>query len=103
VISELIKYCSFSIAKGYHMKNVIFKTAGNALISRIKYGVPITPGEFSVAQKLLTRVESELRKRKIKKIFVSTEDTNVRAKSFYAKNNFRAEAALRDYYYKGED
>ena len=70
---------------------------------RINYGVPITPGEFSVAQELLTRVESELRKRKIKKIFVSTEDTTARAKSFYAKNNFRAEAVLRDYYYKGED
>jgi ribosomal protein S18 acetylase RimI-like enzyme len=59
--------------------------------------------EFAVAEKLLKRVEAELRKRKIKKLFVSTEDTNARAKSFYAKHQFRTEAVLRDYYYKGED
>lgn len=59
--------------------------------------------EFGVAEKLLKRVEAQLRKRKIKKLFVSTEDTNARAKSFYAKNQFRTEAVLRDYYYKGED
>lgn len=59
--------------------------------------------EFAVAKTLLKRVETELRKRKIKKLFVSTGDTNARGKSFYAKNQFRTEAVLRDYYYKGED
>ena len=59
--------------------------------------------EFAVAKKLLEKVQFELRRRKIKKLFVSTEDTNTRAKSFYAKNQFRTEAVLRDYYYKGED
>lgn len=59
--------------------------------------------DIAVAEKLLIKVEAELRKRKIKKLFVSTEDTNARAKSFYAKNHFRTEAVLRDYYYKGED
>ena len=59
--------------------------------------------EFSVAKKLLKRVEVELRKRKIKKLFVSTEDRNAIAKSFYAKNNFKTEAVLRDYYDKEED
>jgi ribosomal protein S18 acetylase RimI-like enzyme len=59
--------------------------------------------EFGVAEKLFKKVEAELRRRKIKKLFVSTEDTNGRAKSFYAKNQFRTEAVLRDYYYKGED
>lgn len=59
--------------------------------------------KFAVAEKLLKKVEAELRKRKIKKLFVSTEDTNVRAKSFYAKNHFRTEAVLRDYYYERED
>jgi len=59
--------------------------------------------DYDVAKKLLQNVESELVKRKIKKLFVSTEDTNGRAKSFYAKNGFRTEAVLRDYYYKGED
>jgi len=59
--------------------------------------------ELAVAKKLLKKVEAELRKRKIKKLFVSTEDTNARAKSFYAKNQFRTEAVLRDYYYKEED
>lgn len=59
--------------------------------------------EFAVAKKLLQKVETELRGRKIKKLFVSTEDTNARAKSFYTKNQFRTEAVLRDYYYKRED
>jgi len=59
--------------------------------------------EIAVAKKLLKRVETELKKRKIKKLFVSTEDTNARAKSFYARNKFRTEAILRDYYCKGED
>jgi len=59
--------------------------------------------DIAVAEKLLSKVETELRKRKIKKLFVSTEDKNKRAKSFYSKNNFRTEAVLRDYYYKGED
>jgi ribosomal protein S18 acetylase RimI-like enzyme len=59
--------------------------------------------EFAVAKKLIKRVEAELRKRKIKNLFVSTEDSNARAKSFYAKNQFRTEAVLRDYYYKEED
>jgi len=59
--------------------------------------------EFSVAKKLLERVELELKKRKIKKLFVSTEDDNKIAKSFYATNKFRTEAVLRDYYDKGED
>lgn len=59
--------------------------------------------EFAVAQKLLAKIESELRRKKIKKLFVSTEDTNRIAKSFYAKNKFRTEAVLRDYYDKGED
>ena len=59
--------------------------------------------EIAVAKKLLKRVETELKKRKIKKLFVSTEDTNARAKSFYARNKFRTEAVLRDFYCKGED
>jgi ribosomal protein S18 acetylase RimI-like enzyme len=59
--------------------------------------------DLAVGEKLLRKVESELRKRKIKKLFVSTEDKSTRAKSFYAKNHFRTEAVLRDYYYKGED
>jgi ribosomal protein S18 acetylase RimI-like enzyme len=59
--------------------------------------------DYAVAEKLLRKAESELTKKKIKKLFVSTEDTNTRAKSFYAKNGFRTEAVLRDYYYKGED
>ena len=59
--------------------------------------------KFAVAKRLIERVEAELRKRKIRKLFVNTEDKNARAKSFYAKNQFRTEAVLRDYYYKGED
>jgi len=59
--------------------------------------------DCAVAKKLLKEVESELAKRRIKKLFVSADDTNTRAKSFYAKKGFRTEAVLRDYYYKGED
>ena len=59
--------------------------------------------KYEVAKKLLKRVEDELRRRKIKKLFVSTEDNNTRAKGFYAKSQFRTEAVLRDYYFKDED
>ena len=59
--------------------------------------------DYNVAQRLLQKVQAELVKRKIKKLFVSTEDTNARAKSFYARNGFRTEGVLRDYYSKGED
>ena len=59
--------------------------------------------KYGVAEKLYQKVQSELVKRKIKKLFVSTEDTNARAKSFYAKNGFRTDAVLRDYYDKKED
>ena len=59
--------------------------------------------DYRVAQRLFQKVQAELVKRKIKKLFVSTEDTNARAKSFYARNGFRAEGILRDYYSKGED
>jgi len=59
--------------------------------------------DYRVAQRLLQKVQAELVKRKIKKLFVSTEDTNTRAKSFYARNGFRTEGVLRDYYSKGED
>ena len=58
---------------------------------------------YNVAQRLLQKVQAELVKRKIKKLFVSTEDTNARAKNFYARNGFRTESVLRDYYAKGED
>ena len=59
--------------------------------------------DYDVAEKLVHKIQSELVKRKIKKLYVSTEDKNARAKSFYAKNGFRTEAILRDYYSKGED
>lgn len=59
--------------------------------------------DYGVAEKLFQKVQSELVKRKIKKLFVSTEDRNTRAKRFYAKNGFRTEAVLRDYYDKKED
>lgn len=59
--------------------------------------------DYRVAQRLFQKVRAELVKRKIKKLFVSTEDTNARAKSFYARNGFRTEGVLRDYYSKGED
>lgn len=59
--------------------------------------------DYRVAQRLFQKVQAELVKRKIKKLFVSTEDTNARAKSFYARNGFRTEGVLRDYYARGED
>ena len=59
--------------------------------------------EYRVAQRLFQKVQAELVKRKIKKLFVSTGDTNERAKSFYARNGFRTESILRDYYSKGAD
>jgi len=59
--------------------------------------------DYNIAQRLFQKVQAELVKRKIKKLFVSTEDTNAIAKSFYARNGFRTEGVLRDYYSNGED
>jgi len=60
-------------------------------------------GKLAIAQRLLKKVELELKARRKKILFVSTEDTNRIAKSFYAKNKFRTEGILRDYYGRGED
>ena len=69
-------------------------------------------GWFVVAKKfrrrkigsdLLEKVESELKKYKVKKLFVSTDDKNGSAIQFYIENRFSFEARLRDYYCAGED
>lgn len=56
-----------------------------------------------IGTKLLRRVEKDLRTRKKRKLFVTTEDYNAVAKSFYTKNGFRTEGVVRDYYGKEED
>ncbi len=56
-----------------------------------------------VGRRLYKKVESDLIKLGKKKIFVSTEDTNTKAKKFYVANGFRTEGVLRDYYDEGED
>jgi ribosomal protein S18 acetylase RimI-like enzyme len=56
-----------------------------------------------IGHKLLDKVENELRKYKIKKLFVSAENENQKAKKFYKKHGFRKEGLLRDYYGQGED
>jgi ribosomal protein S18 acetylase RimI-like enzyme len=52
---------------------------------------------------LLRRVEKDLRSHGQRKVFVSTEDSNSVAKSFYTRNGFRTEGVIRDYYGEGED
>ena len=59
--------------------------------------------EGLVAKKLLKKVESELKKYEVSRLFVSTDDNNGRAISFYVKRGFRFEARLRDYYDEGAD
>lgn len=53
--------------------------------------------------RLLRRVEEDLRSMGKHKVFVSTEDSNSIAKSFYTRHGFRTEGVVRDYYSKGED
>lgn len=55
------------------------------------------------AKKFFDKVEIELKGRGVGRLFVSTEDENIRAISFYVKSGFRFEARLRDFYYEGED
>ena len=57
----------------------------------------------NIGSELLEKVESELKKYEVKKLFVSTDDKNKNAISFYTKNGFSFEARLQDYYYAGED
>ncbi len=58
-----------------------------------------------IGTKLLRRVERDLKAmRNInRKLFVSTEDDNEEAKSFYTQNRFRTEGVIRDYYGEDED
>jgi len=56
-----------------------------------------------IGTKLLERVEKDLKGKKKRKLFVSTEDYNAVAKSFYTKHSFRTEGVFRDYYEEGED
>jgi ribosomal protein S18 acetylase RimI-like enzyme len=56
-----------------------------------------------IGKGLFERVEKEARRKKVKKLFVNTEDTNSGAKQFYSNCGFRSEGVLRDYYGKGED
>jgi ribosomal protein S18 acetylase RimI-like enzyme len=52
---------------------------------------------------LLRRIEKDLKSMGQRKVFVSTEDSNSVAKSFYTRNGFRTEGVIRDYYGNGED
>jgi ribosomal protein S18 acetylase RimI-like enzyme len=56
-----------------------------------------------IGTKLLRKVERDLKARRKRKLFVSTEDNNREAKSFYTANGFRTEGVVRDYYWNGED
>ena len=56
-----------------------------------------------VGTALLKQIETDLKKIRKRKIFVSTGDRNAPAKSFYTKNRFRTEGVIRDYYWTGED
>lgn len=56
-----------------------------------------------VAEKLLSAVEKDLRRYKVKKLFVGTIDKLERCHGFYLKHGFQFEASLKDYYSKGED
>lgn len=58
-----------------------------------------------VGKMLLRRIENELRKKAVKKLFVNTgsAETYTDAMNFYFSNGFRLEGILRDYYSEGED
>ncbi len=58
-----------------------------------------------IGTKLLKKVERNLKAMRDinRKLFVSTEDSNKEAKSFYTENGFRTEGVIRDYYGDGED
>jgi ribosomal protein S18 acetylase RimI-like enzyme len=56
-----------------------------------------------IGTKLLRKVERDLKAMRKRKLFVSTEDNNKEAKSFYTANGFRTERVVTDYYWNGED
>jgi len=56
-----------------------------------------------IGHKLLDKVENDLRKCKIKKLFVTSDGKNSKAIKFYEDHVFEKEGCLRDYYGKGED
>lgn len=56
-----------------------------------------------VAFKLLEALEKDLRRYKVRKLFVSCEARPDRCHGFYLKHGFQFEARLRDYYGRGDD
>ncbi len=56
-----------------------------------------------VAAKMLRAVITELKRLKVKKVFVATLSSDARALRFYLKHGFEMEARLCDYYYRDED
>ncbi|MCB9370197.1 GNAT family N-acetyltransferase [Candidatus Woesearchaeota archaeon] len=52
---------------------------------------------------LLKHILKELKKRKGRKLYVSTSSKNTNANEFYKSIGFNKEAQLKDYYKKGED
>jgi ribosomal protein S18 acetylase RimI-like enzyme len=69
------------------------------------FGVKREFRRSGIGTKLLRRVQNDLKAmRNInRKLFVSTEDDNEGARSFYIQNGFRTEGVIRDYYGDGED
>ena len=56
-----------------------------------------------VGTKLLRRVEKDLIAMGKQRVFVSTEDSDAVAKSFYTGHGFTTEGVVRDYYANGEN
>jgi ribosomal protein S18 acetylase RimI-like enzyme len=57
----------------------------------------------SVAAKMLGAIITQLKRLKVKKVFVATLSSDARALRFYIKHGFEMEARLCDYYYRDED
>ena len=56
-----------------------------------------------VAEKLLSAVEKDLKRHKVKKLFVNAVDKPERCHGFYLKHGFQFEGRLKDYYGRCED
>jgi ribosomal protein S18 acetylase RimI-like enzyme len=59
--------------------------------------------ELRIGSRLLEAVEKALKKHRVQRLFVSTEDKNRPAINFYIKHGFEFEGRLRHYYYEGEN
>ncbi len=85
-----------------HAENPIYAKEGTEkwVITNVAV-VPEVAGQ-GVGSQLISAIESECKKRRVKKLFVHTNKGDDKVIHFYQKNGFQDASWVKDYYYAGD-